>query len=157
MFGVPGSETTWRLINGVGAVMLLGASVLPLVALKLWRRRGWRSLLLAVAWVIAVGCVMHGLIDDVTRVLSLLGVVEVPYPPGFWEHLDTRAADLQDLVFNETWFIVEGLLWAAIALVVIGPSPARRWWAGSAVVATLALTAIGLLTVFGVLGRFVVG
>jgi hypothetical protein len=113
--------------------------------------------MLLMAWVIAVGAVTHALVSDVTRVLSLAGLYEVRYPDDFWISVDTRAADLQDLLFNETWFLGEGLLWAAIAWVVLGVDPMRRWWAGSAVLATGFLTGLGLLSAFGVIGRIVVG
>ena len=36
-------------------------------------------------------------------------------------------------------------------------STGKKWWIGSAVGATLVLTVIGLLSVFGVIGRWVVG
>ena len=156
IIGVPADEGTWRAINLAAAGVLLGASLLPLVALPLWRRAGPRRMLLAVAWIVTVGCIMHGLVDDFSRVLSLAGVLEIEYPASVWRSVDSRAADIQDLVFNETWFIVEGLLWAAIAWRVLGPSPARRVWVVSAGVTIGALTVIGLLSAFGVIGKFVV-
>lgn len=157
IIGVPADEGTWRAINLAAAGLLLGASILPLVALPLWRRTGPRRVLLGMAWIIAVGCIMHGLVDDVSRVLSLAGVLEIEYPASIWQSVDAHAADIQDLVFNETWFIVEGLLWATIAWSVLGPSPARRLWAVSATVAIAALTVIGLLSAFDVIGQFIVG
>ena len=70
--------------------------------------------------------------------------------------IDKHASDVQDLVFNETWFLAEGLLWGILALMVLGPSPARRWWAGTAIAATAALTATGLLSALHVIGRIVI-
>ena len=157
MFGVPASDETWRAINLVAAALILGAAALPLIALRLWDRAVPRRALLAIAWVIAVGCVMHGIIDEVTRAMSLAGLLDILYPPGFWASLDRRAADLQDIFFNEPWFIVEGLLWAAIAWIVLGPSDTRRRWVASAAVAVSLLVGIGLLSAFGIIGRFVVG
>jgi hypothetical protein len=157
MFGVPASDETWRAINLIAAALLLGAAALPVVALRLWDEVVFRRVLLAIAWVITVGCVMHGIIDEMTRALSLAGVLEILYPAGFWASLDRRAADLQDIVFNEPWFIVEGLLWAAIAAIVLAPSNARRWWMASAAAAISLLVCIGLLSAFGIIGRFVVG
>ncbi len=156
MFGVPVDDGTWRLVNASAVVPLLGAAVLPVVALRVWHRRTWRRVLLGVGWVIAVGCVMHGIIDEVTHLLSLAGRLELTYPAGFWVTVDRHAANLQDLLFNEPWFIGEGLLWAAIAWWVLGPGRERRAWMGSAAVAVVALVAIGLLSAFGVMGRFVV-
>ena len=78
-----------------------------------------------------------------------------PGMPSF--HTTMSDADIQDLVFNETWFIGEGLLWAGIAWTAIGPAPLRRWWMVSAAVAVLGLTAIGLLSAFGAIGKVVIG
>ncbi len=157
MFGVPASAEQWRAINLVAAGLLLGAAALPLVALPLWSRPLPRRLLLGIAWVIAVACIGHALIDDVLRVLSLAGRYGVSYPAEVWISVDRRAADLQDLLFNETWFLLEGALWLAIGWTVIGPTRARRWWIGSAVVAIGLATVVGILSGFGVLGRTVIG
>jgi hypothetical protein len=94
--------------------------------------------------------------------------------------VDRHAADVQDLAFNEVFFLVEGLLWAALAVIGLG-SPrlvstslnstslnstslnstsldrTRRWWMASAAVGIAVLTAIGLLSAFGVIGRLIVG
>jgi hypothetical protein len=154
MFGTPTSWTEWRQINLVAAAILLVAAVLPVAALPLWQRPRLRPVLLAVCWVVAVGCTMHGLIDDVERVLSLTGRLRIDYP--FFATVNRRAADLQDLVFNETWFLIEGILWAILAWISLGRSSSRRWWVGTAVVAIAALTSIGLLSAFGVIGKFIV-
>lgn len=157
MFGEPASDADWRAINLVAAALLFGAAVLPLLALPLWRTWWPRSVLLAAAWLIAVACIGHALINDVLRVLSLAGWYEVLYPPGFWISIDRQAADVQDLVFNETWFLFEGALWVAIAWTVLGPSAGRRRWVGSAVVAVALAMIVGLLSAFGVIGRIVIG
>jgi hypothetical protein len=73
-----------------------------------------------------------------------------------WASVDTRAADLQDLFFNEPWFLVEGLGFGALALTAMDRGRARRWWIASAAVATAALFVNGLLAVTGVIGRTVV-
>jgi hypothetical protein len=113
--------------------------------------------LLAVSWVIAVACIGHAFINDILRVLSLAGVYDVFYPPEVWSTVDRRAADLQDLLFNETWFLLEGGLWFGLAWTVMGPATARRRWAASAIVAIGLATLIGLLSAFGVIGRVVIG
>jgi hypothetical protein len=154
MFGTPTSWTEWRQINLVAAAILLVAAVLPVAALPLWQRPRLRPVLLAVCWVVAVGCTMHGVIDDVERVLSLTGRLRIDYP--FFATVNRRAADLQDLAFNETWFLIEGILWGILAWISLGRSPGRRWWVATAVVAIAALTSIGLLSAFGVVGTFIV-
>ena len=154
MFGTPTSWTEWRQINLVAAAILLVAAALPVAALPLWQRPRLRPVLLAVCWVVAVGCTMHGLIDDVERVLSLTGRLELDYP--IFATVNRRAADLQDLIFNETWFLIEGMLWGFLAWTSLGRSPGRRWWVATAVVAVAALTSIGLLSAFGVVGTFIV-
>jgi len=154
MFGTPASPAQWRAVNLAGAAMLLAVALLPVAALPLWRRRRPRCVLLAACWVLAVGFVMHGLVSDTQRMLSLAGVVHLRYP--FFATIDKHASDVQDLVFNETWFLAEGLLWGILALMVLGPSPARRWWAGTAIAATAVLTATGVLSALHVIGRIVI-
>src|SRR5262249_34508159 len=147
----------FRLINLVAAALLLAAAALPVIALFCWHRPGIRRALLAVCWVVAVGCVMHALVDDAQRVLSLTGTHQVRYPLSEWITIDRHAADLQDLALNEPWFLIEGLLWGALGWIALGRSPARRRWVVSAVGAVAVLTTIGVLSAFGVIGRFVVG
>lgn len=154
MFGSPASAAQWRSINLVAAATLLVVALVPVIALPLWRRPRPRRVLLASCWVLAVGLIMHGLVADTQRVLSLLGVVDLEYP--FFTTVNSHAADIQDLVLNETWFLAEGLLWGAVALIALGPSPARRWWVRTAVAAISALTATGLLSALHVIDRVVI-
>jgi hypothetical protein len=107
------------------------------------------------AWVVAVGCVMHAFIGIITRVLSLAGLLTIDYP--FFRTIDTRAADLQALFFNEPWFLVEGLLWSAMGWTALQTVETRRRWVLSMAGAVAVLTVIGVLSSLGVLGRFVVG
>jgi hypothetical protein len=156
MFGTPVSESQWRFINGVGAGILLVAAAAPILLLKLLGRPRFRQMLLALCWLVTVGCVMHALIDIIQRVLSLAGILTLHLP--FWQSLDRRQADLQDLLFNEPWFLIEGLLWAAIAWTGgLRWSPRRRWWIVSAVAAIAVLTVFGLLSAFGITGTLIVG
>ncbi len=156
MIGVPRSESEFRLLNLAAVGVLLVAAILPIAALPLWRRPRPRRILLAVCWVVAVGCVMHALIDDVQRVVSLAGGREISYPAAQWVSVDRRAADVQDLAFNEVFFLGEGLLWAVLAWVGLDSAAGRRRWVVTAAVAIAALTATGLLSAFGVIGRFIV-
>ena len=157
MIGTPASQSRWRATNLGAAAVLLVIAVLPLAALSLWRRPRWRRALLAVAWALAVGGVMHAAIMDTQRVLSLLGAHDIRYPSSAWASHDPHRADIQDLLFNETWFLVEGVLWGALALTVLERSHAARRWALSAAAAAAALTCVGLLSAFGVVGRAIVG
>ena len=147
----------FRLINAVAVVILVIAATVPLVMLLLWRRRRARPVLLAVCWLVAVGCIMHAMIDSIERVLSLAGLLQIEYPTRVWASIDHRAADLQDLFFNEPWFLLEGLGFAALAWIVMGPGSRRRWWVGSAIAAILVLTVIGLLSATGVIGKVIIG
>jgi hypothetical protein len=156
MIGTFRSASEWRALNLAGAVVLLAVAVLPLAMLPLWRWPALRRALLGLCWVLAVGFLMHALVQDVQRVLSLTGHLHISYPPQ-WKTLDRHTADIQDLVFNETWFLVTGLLWGVVGWIALGPSRARRWWAWTALAATAALTLTGLFTAFGVLGRTVIG
>ena len=157
MFGEPASDVQWRAINLVAAGLLFAAAVLPLAARPLWHRRWPRRFLLTAAWVIAVACIGHAFINDILRVLSLAGLYDVFYPPEVWNAVDRRAADLQDLLFNETWFLLEGGLWFGLAWTVMGPATARRRWAISAIAAVAVATLVGLLGAFGAIGRAVIG
>ena len=154
--GTPVSHDEWIRINAIAAMLLFAAAVLPLVILRAWRNRRARTVLLAIAWVIAVGCATHALIGIPQRIASLAGVLTIEYP--FWSSIDRRMADLQALFFNEPWFLVEGLLWVAIAWAGgLHDSPRRGWWVGSAVAATVVMTVVGWLSAFGVIGGWVVG
>ena len=154
MFGVPRSEAQWRAINLAGAGLLLVVAVLPVAILPLWKRRRMRPILLGLCWLLAVGFTMHAVIDDIQRVLSLTGVLVLHYP--LFTTMNSRVADIQDLVFNETWFLIEGVLWGILGWMNLKPSPARRWWIGTALAAVAVMTAIGLLTAFGVVGKMII-
>lgn len=156
MFGVPVSIHQWRTINAIGGTIILVMSLLPIALLPLWRRSRLQPVLLGLCWTITVGCVTHSLVGLTQRVLSLSGVYAMPFP--FWQTIDRRASDLQALFFNEPWFLIEGLLWATIAWRgALADSPRRDWWTGSAVAAAGLLTITGLLSAFGVIGKFIVG
>ena len=156
MLGTPGSDQQWRLINGIAGALIAIAAVLPLVLLKAWRSPSGRRLLPALCWLIAVACVTHALIGMIQRVASLAGLLTIRYP--FWQSIDARKADLQALFFNEPWFLVEGLLWIAIAWYgALHASRHRLWWLGSVAAAVALLTAVGVLSAFGVIGRLIIG
>jgi len=155
--GTPVPDGPFRRINAVAAVVLLTAAVLPLAALPLWSRPRLRLPLVAVAWVIAVGCCAHALIDAGERVLSLSGRLTIDYPASVWASVDRHAADLQDLFLNEPWFLLEGLAFGALGWLAVGTGRGRRWFAGSAVAAVLVSLVVGLLAAEGVIGKVVVG
>ena len=154
--GTPVSHDQWIHINAIAAALLFAAALLPLLILRAWRNSKAQPFLLAIAWIIAVGCTTHALIGIPQRIASLAGVLTIEYP--FWLSIDRRMADLQALFLNEPWFLVEGLLWVAIAWAgALQDSRWKKWWIGSAVGATVVLTVIGVLSAFGVIGRWVVG
>ena len=156
MLGTPRSHAEWIRINAIAGVLLFVSALLPLLILRAWSNRRAQPLLLTIAWIIAVGCSTHALIGIPQRIASLAGVLTIDYP--FWQSIERREADLQALFFNEPWFLIEGVLWVAIAWAgALRDSPRRRWWMGSAVGAMLVLTVVGLLSAFGVIGRWVVG
>jgi hypothetical protein len=156
MLGTPVSEHQFRRINAIAGGLLMIAALLPLALANAWGSRRARPILLALCWVVAVGCASHATIGIVQRVASLTGALTIDYP--FWATIDRREADLQALLFNEPWFLIEGLLWAALAWVgALRASRRRMWWVGSVLAATAVATVIGLLSAFGVIGRAVVG
>jgi len=156
MLGTPVSHADWIRINAVAGGLLFAAALLPFLFLHAWGHRRARPWLLAVSWIIAVACVTHALIGIPQRIASLAGPLTIEYP--FWQTIDRRMADLQALFFNEPWFLIEGLLWAAMAWAgALRESDRRSWWIGSAIGATVLLTAIGMLSAFGVIGTWVAG
>lgn len=62
------------------AAVLLVVALLPVAALSFWQRPSLRPVLLALCWILAVGFTVHGLVDDVQRVLSLTGTPQIHYP-----------------------------------------------------------------------------
>lgn len=156
MFGTPRSLDEWRRINAVGGAILFAVAVLPIALLRAWRRPRAKPALLTLCWLMAVGAVVHALIGITQRIASLSGAYAIPFP--FWESIDRRQSDLQALLFNEPWFLIEGLLWVAIAWGgALSGSSRRWWWIGSALAGTAALTALGLLSAFGVIGTLIIG
>lgn len=152
IIGRPASASQFRGINAAAVVVLLVAAVVPLIAAS----RPWgtvpRRTLVVLTAVAAVGCVGHAFVDVPLRVLSLTGVHPVSYPQDMWLSVDSRAADLQDVLFNEPWFAVEGLLWAALGLSMVLPVARRRYV--FVVVGGIALmTVVGLLSGLDVIGR----
>ena len=156
MFGTPVSVHDWRVVNAKGAVILALVAMLPIVILRWWDSSRARPWLLTLSWIIAVGSIMHALIGMTQRIASLSGLYVMPLP--FWKTIDRRTADLQALLFNEPWFLIEGLLWVAIAWSgALSGSSIRGRWIGSALAAIVILTTVGLLSAFGVIGQFILG
>ncbi|MGA8114351.1 MAG: DUF3995 domain-containing protein [Actinocatenispora sp.] len=151
----PGSRDQFLLINLIGALVIGAAAVVPVAMLPFWSRRWSRRPLLALCWAVAVGCCMHAIVDIAERVLSLAGVLTVSYP-AMWASVDHRAADLQDLFFNEPWFLVEGLAFAALGWLGLGGGRSRRWWTATALAAVAALIVLWILTATGVFGKVIV-
>ena len=153
LFGELVSPTQFRAINAVGAAIIVVAGVVPLIASKV---DAVRRALPALCWIAAVGCCMHALVDGTLRVLSLTGVHPTVLPATVWRSFDRRAADVQDLLLNEPWFFIEGLLWASLGL-AIGHASRRRAWISSAVIACVVLSVVGVLSGLGVIDTFRVG
>ncbi|MBB4906058.1 hypothetical protein [Actinophytocola algeriensis] len=153
MIGEPLSDVEFRVINAVGAAIILVAAVLPVVAVRV---PGLRRALPVLGWLAAVGCCTHALVNSTLRVLSLTGVHPTMLPSDVWRWYDRHVADLQDLLLNEPWFLVEGLLWAAFGYMFVAASR-RRAWVLSAAAACLALTVVGVLSGLDVIGSFRIG
>jgi hypothetical protein len=153
MIGRPVSDVQFRTINAAAAGILLVAAVLPVLLVRVAALRPAAPVL---GWIGAVGCCMHALVDMVLRLLSVAGVHPTRLPEEFWRSFDRRAADLQDLLLNEPWFFIEGVLWAALGMAFVRVSRSRAWLA-SAAGACLLLTGVGILTGLGVIGSFRLG
>jgi hypothetical protein len=153
MIGQPVSTAQFRAINAYGAAIILFAALLPLITVRV---RALRPVVPVLGWIGAVGCCMHALVDSTLRVLSVTGVHPTQLPASAWQSFDRHAADLQDLLLNEPWFLVEGLLWAALGIAFVAPVR-RRAWLLSAIAGCLLLTAVGVLTGLGAIGSFHIG
>jgi hypothetical protein len=153
MQGEPISRAQYRAINAVGAAIIFVAGTVPLIALRV---HAVRRALPVLCWIAAVGCCMHALVDITLRVFSLTGVHPTQLPASVWRSFDRRAADLQDLLLNEPWFFIEGVLWAALGVAIVRPSR-RRTWMLTAAVACLLLTVVGVLSGLGIIGSFHIG
>jgi hypothetical protein len=155
-FGMPGqpvSTAQFRTVNAVGAAIVLVAAVAPRVTVHL---RVLAPLVRILAWLVAVGCSMHALVDGTLRIFSVTGVHPTQLPASFWRSFDRHVADLQDLLLNEPWFLVEGVLWAAFGLAFVDITR-RRLWLASVVLGCLLLTVLGVLSGLGVIGSFHLG
>lgn len=153
LHGEPVSSAQYRAINAVGAAIIFVAGLLPLIALRV---RAIRRALPVLCWIAAVGCCMHALVDITLRIFSLTGVHPTQLPASVWRSFDRRTADLQDLLLNEPWFFIEGLLWAALGIAFVRPSR-RRTWVATAAIVCLLLTVAGVLSGLDVIGSFHVG
>ena len=99
---------------------------------------------------------MHALVMVSERALSLTGHLRIDYPRTIWTSVDRRAADLQDLFGNEPWFFLEGLAYGALAWVNSNPGPLRRRWTTAGIAAVAVMTAVGLLSATGTIGKAIV-
>ena len=158
--GLPGvvrsdARGTFHAINLAAVIVLLLGAAAPLVMLRLWRSRLWVGCVVA-CWAVTVGCVMHALIDITQRCLSLSGQLWISYPTDLWASVDRRAADLQDLLANEPWFLIEGLLFACLALLHLR-GRGRLGFIITALLTTAAFVTVGMLASTGHLARVVVG
>jgi hypothetical protein len=156
MIGRPSPAAHFRRDNAIGGAIIFLAAMLPLIAVSAWRHHAVRRAVTVAGWIAAVGCCMHALTLMTLRVLSLTGVHPTHVPAGLWLTFDRREADLQDLLFNEPWFFVEGCLWAVFGVSAVHPS-ARRRWRRSVVVACVFATAVGVLSGLGAITKFRAG
>ena len=137
----------------VGAAIIFVAGAVPLIALKV---DAVRRVLPLLCWIAAVGCCMHALVDITLRIFSLTGVHPTQLPASVWRWFDRRSADLQDLLLNEPWFFLEGLLWGVLGVALVRPSR-RRVWLLTGTMTCLLLTVVGVLSGLGVIGSFHLG
>ncbi len=151
--GTPVSQGQLERANAIGAVVIGVAGIAPLVAVRV--RTLGRSLPV-LGWIGGVGCCMHAVVDMTLRILSLTGVHPTELPTAFWASYDRQRSDLQDLFLNEPWFLVTGVLWAALGAAYVRRDR-RRAWAWSAAAAWLVLTVLGVLSGLDVIGSFHLG
>lgn len=156
MIGEPRSPAQWREINLAGGLIILTAALLPLLAASLWRHRPVRNLVVPAGWLGLVACWTHAITDQILRLLSLTGVHPTQFSPAFWLSIDRHTADLQDVLLNEPWFFVEGLLAGLLALTAL-PRTARPFWLRSAAVACAVASIVDVLSGLDAIPRFQLG
>lgn len=83
----------------------------------------------------------------------MTGVHPTQLPASLWRSVDRHTADLQDVLLNEPWVLVEGLLGVTFGLALVGASR-RRAWLLSAAAACLLLIVAGVLTGLDVIASF---
>jgi hypothetical protein len=147
------SEAQFREVNAAGAGIVLAGALLPLLLVRVQRLR---PAVPVVSWIVGVGCCMHAFVDGTLRLLSVMGVHPTQLPAELWQSFDRRTADLQDLLLNEPWFLVEGALWIALGVACVRSSRLRAWLL-SAAGACLLLTVLGVLSGLDVIGSFRIG
>ena len=99
---------------------------------------------------------MHALVDITLRLLSITGVHPTQLPESFGRSFDRHASDLLDLLLNEPWFLVAGVLWAALGVATLRAA-SRRAWIISALTTCAILTIVGVLSGIGAIGAIRVG
>jgi hypothetical protein len=157
LFGTIAEPSVFRRVNALGAAVIFILAFLPLVVLKLWNSEKWHRFALAVCWLIAVAACAHAFIDMTQRILSLSGHLHVQYDMKVWQSINYHKSDLQDLLFNEPWFLVEGLLFAMIGWKNMPSRPRRLQWIISVGLLVAVMSIIGILSATGVIGKLIIG
>ena len=155
---IPGelsSAATFRSTNLVAVAVMLVLALLPLAMYRVKNSAKWKFWVVIVCWLVAVACCSHALIDITQRILSLTGQLQIQYPSSIWHSVNYKEADLQDLFGNEPWFLIEGLLFAAIGWWSI-PKGKHRIWALTLLGAVGVSTVVGILVAVGFIGRTVI-
>lgn len=156
MIGEPRSPTQFRDINLRGAVIIVIAALLPLLAASAWRQRWVRKVVVVIGWIALVGCCTHAITDEILRLLSLTGAHPTQLSAELWLSVNRHKADLQDVLLNEPWFFIEGCLWAVLALIAL-PSSMRGQWLRSAAIVCAVASIVGVLSGLGVIPTVRVG
>lgn len=157
LFGTIAEPSVFRRVNAVGAAVIFVLALFPLAALRFWDSKEWRRWVLVACWLVAIGACAHALIDITQRVLSLSGHLQVHHSATVWRSIDYRKSDLQDLFFNEPWFLIEGLLFAILGLKNVSTRARRRAWLLTIGAAVAVAYIVGMLSATGVIGRLIIG
>ncbi len=156
MIGRPRSPVQFQEVNLRGGVIILLATLLPLIAALAWRHRQARNLVGLTGWIAFVACCTHAITNEILRLLSLAGVHPIGLSPEFWLSVNRHKADLQDVLLNEPWFLFEGCLWGLFALKAVPRSTRPRWLQFVAITLAAAST-VGVLSGLGVIPTVRVG
>jgi hypothetical protein len=92
----------------------------------------------------AVVCISHALFGFLTKGLYIAGLYAVDFPGALTEHQKWSAAVIDLLVF-EPWFLLEGIMLAAVGWAVQPTARRKRIWLAIVGTVTVLLLAMGII------------
>ena len=134
----------WEDINLVASLVLTIPAAIGIGLIRFaGERRVARPLLIA-SWLGVAIAAGHGLFGIVYRTLHVAGVTDID---GRSFELDRHGWVLWDLLVFEPWFLIEGILFAAVGRAALTGMEAKRRWTIACVVGVALATLSGIVGV----------